>query len=705
MKQLTIDHQLPVGSFSDGLLSRLARRKWWFAAGFLLTASVVAGTFTAMQEMYRTSAALMVSGNEAVLRDGGSSAEAQRLGDPADVESQMLMLRSPRLARIILNDPAVVAALVADCEVAHRGTWLTSLLARAQPVPGCSPAEMDIQRMLRRLEAGFAIGPTGRSRVIDVAFTSTRPETSVVVANALVDTYLRDDKERKVDTHDNAINWLNSEIAHSGEELRRAELAVEAYRSEHGIIRGQQASISSERLSALGQQLAAAQATYAQSLSRTQSGLASETPEVLASRSVGDFKQQSAELGSRYAELRQRMGDNHPSVLAMAERKREIDHQLDGEMQRTRESLQRDVQSASARVAELRLQYDRLVQDVGRAGGAEAGIAIMVRDVEARREIYVEQLKKVNILQTERRLLTGDARLVNHAELPERPWFPKKLPFIAIGSVLATVVGAGVSMVRDQGDQTMRATTQTGAVAGIPIMGYVPQVRRPRGEFPCSMLSSPSPLQESIRALFSRFVLVPGKAPKTLLVTSADTNEGKTFLTLSLALFAVSTGRRVLVVEADLRRPTFRTALNLLEREGLSEYLRGDLTARDIVEDYQGLHMISAGKPSVDSTELLSKRQFDDLLRQAECHYDLVLVDSPPAMLLMDAHVMARRVDGIVFCASLGRSRPSRVVQAMQDLDGSGGHVLGLVVNGTRPSEAMGYDLPGSRLSYQPVQA
>ena len=704
MRTITLDHEVPPRVDGNGLLTRLARRKAWFAGGFLFTAAIVAAAFTAMPETYRTSAALMVSGSEAVLRDGSSSAEAQRLGDPADIESQMLMLRAPRLARAILEDPKVVAALIADCEETRRGTWMTQLIARAVPPLGCSPQEMDSQRMLRRLEAGFAIGPTGRSRVIDVAFVSTVPETAVTVANALVNAYLRDDKERKVDTHDNAINWLNSEIAHSGVELRQAELQVEAYRSEHGIVRGQQASISSERLSALGQQLAAAQATYAQALSRTQGGADADTPEVLASRSVADLKQQAAEIGTRYAEARQRMGDNYPAVRAIAVQKREIDRQMGSEMRRIRDSLQRDVQSASARVSELRSQYDRLVRDVGQTGGAEAGIAIMVRDVEARREIYVEQLKKVNVLQTERRLLTGDARLVNHAELPERPWFPKKLPFIAIGTVMATAMGTGLSMARDQRDKTLRNTSR-GSLAGVPIMGYVPQVRRPRGMFPHVMLGSASPLQEAIRALFGRFVLVPGNAPKTLMVCSADMKEGKTFLALSLALFAVSTGRRVLIIEADLRRPTFRTALNLRDREGLSEYLRGDVSVRQIVDDFHGLHMISSGKPAVDSTELLSKGRLDKLLQQAELEYDLVVIDSPPAMLLMDAHVMARRVDGIVFCASLGRSQPARIMQALRDLQGSGGEVLGLVVNGTRASEALEYDLPGARLSYLPARA
>lgn len=703
--QLTLDHHEPLDGHGFGLFSRLARRKMSFTVGFLATASLVAASFTAMQGSYRASASLMVASNEALLRSGSSSAEAQRLGDPADIESQMLMLRSPRLARVILDEPKVVQALVADCETTSSGTWFTRLMGRVISRSGCGPDEFDTRRMLSRLDGGFSIGPTGRSRVIEVSFVSPVPETSVIVANALIDTYLSDDKERKVDTHDNAINWLSSEIARSGEELRAAELQVEAYRSQHGIVRGQLASISSERLSALGQQLAAAQATYAQALSRTQSGAAADSSEVLASRTVGDLKQQSAELSARSAELRQRLGDNHPTVRAAIEQQREIDRRLGGETRRIRDSMQRDVQSAAARVEELRGEYGKLVSEVGQTGGAEAGIAIMVRDVEARREIYVEQLKKVNILQTERRLLTGDARLVNHAELPDRQWFPKKLPFVGIGGVLSLAIGCGLSLLRDQGDRTLRATSSLGALAGVPVMGYVPWVRRRSGGWQPKMLPrSASPLQEAIRAMFGRFVLVPGIAPKTIMISSADIGEGKTFLTLALALFAVSTGRRVLVIEADLRRPSFRSALRLPEGRGLSEHLRGTATVDEIIEDYEGLHIITAGTPAVDSTELLSKNRLDVLLRQAEFDYDLVLVDSPPAMLLMDAHVIARRVDGIVVCASLGRSRPFRVSQAMRDLEASGGHVFGLVVSGGRSGETLEYDLPGSRVSYLALQ-
>jgi capsular exopolysaccharide synthesis family protein len=697
-----------------GVLARLARRKIWFLLGFSFTAATVAAVFTALPRTYRASAAVMVASNQAVMLTGTSSADAQRMGDPADIESQMLMLRSPRLARVILDDPEVMSALVADCKASREGTWATRLIAQRIGASDCDELTANRQALLQRIADSFSIGPTGRSRVIEVSFVSSMPETSVILANALVTAYLRDDKERKVDTHDNAINWLNSEIDRSGQELRKAELAVETYRSQHGIVRGQQASIISERLSALSQQLGAAQAAAAQAISRlTQfSGGLGDAQEVLVSRTVSDLKQQSAQLGGRRAELRQRYGDDHPSVLAINNQQREVEQRLDQEIRRVGGSLQRDAEAAYARSAELKKQFAALMQEVGNTGGAEADIAIMVRDVEARREIYVEQLKKVNILQTERRLLTGDAGLVHYAELPERPWFPKKVPFIAVGLAVASVVGASVALLRDTGDRTLRATTNLPHLSGVPIVGFIPRVRQgrnPAGPFPG--LRKPSHLQESVRALFSRCVLVPGNVPRTLMVGSSDVGEGKTFLTLAMALFAATTGRRVLVIETDLRRPTFGKVLQLPSGVGLSEYLHDGMEdgrgmpMSSIVSHYHGLDIIAAGKPAMDSTELLSSSRLDSLLAGATAAYDLVILDSPPSLLLMDAQVLARRVDGILYCASFGRSRLDRILQGIRELSGAGGKVLGIVVGGGTGGERLGYAGPGmDNRSYLPAQ-
>ncbi len=710
--QLTLDHDAAAVGSGTSLLARLGRRKAWFLLGFALTAAAICTVFSALPRTYRASAALMVASNEAVLRSGTSTAEAQRLGDPADIESQMLMLRSPRLARMILQDPKVVDALIQDCQAARDGTWATRLMAQATKPSDCDSLQTDTQAGLQRLEGAFSISPTGRSRVIEVSVVSPVPETAVLVANALVDAYLHDDKERKVDTHDNAINWLTAEIDRSGRELRNAELDVETYRTDHGIVRGQNASISSERLSSLSQALAVAQAADAQAQARLAQfvGGGADAQEVLNSRTISDLKQLSSQLGIQLADMRQRYKDNYPGLINTIEQKRDVDRRLDQESRLVGVSLKRDAAASSARVAELRSQFDSLKREVGTAGGAEAGIAIMVRDVEARREIYVDQLKKVNALQTERRLLTGDARLVHYAELPDRPWFPKRLPFVAVGFVLSSACGAALGLLRDRGDHTLRSTANLPRVSGIPIAGYIPWVRARRGG-PARQVLTPSPLQEAVRALFGRCFLVSGDAPRTLMVGSSDVGEGKTFLTLAMAMFAATTGRRVLVIEADMRRPSFCTVLGLAECDGLSEFLsdtapiRGAGTVGQITVLHDGLHVITAGRPVVSSTELLSSGRFDALMSIARANYDLVVVDSPPTLLLMDAQVLARRMDGIVYCASYGRSQLDRVLVGIRALTGAGGRVLGMVVGGVRSGEVLDYGVVALPPPYRPSLA
>ena len=200
-----------------------------------------------------------------------------------------------------------------------------------------------------------------------------------------------------------------------------------------------------------------------------------------------------------------------------------------------------------------------------------------------------------------------------------------------------------------------------------------------------------------MRALFGRCFLVPGEAPRTLMVGSSDVGEGKTFLTLALAAFAATTGRRVLVIEADLRRPSICNVLDLPRGEGLSEFLRDTKPFRgadalaSIVTRHQGLHVIAAGAPVVSSTELLSSGRFDALMSVARANYDLVVVDSPPSLLLMDAQVLARRVDAIIYCASYGRSQLDRVMAGIRAVSGAGGRVLGMVVGGVRSGEMLDY--------------
>ena len=164
---------------------------------------------------------------------------------------------------------------------------------------------------------------------------------------------------------------------------------------------------------------------------------------------------------------------------------------------------------------------------------------------------------------------------------------------------------------------------------------------------------------------------------RTILVTSPGPGEGKSFTTLALAQYVASTGRRVLVVDCDLRQPTFEAALGLRAPFGLTDALRGTVSPREaaVTTELATLDQLSAGRPVADATELLARPQLPELLLWAQ-KYDLVLLDGPsnPA----DAAILAKHVDGVLCCAAWGRSSPADAAAAMAGIRAAGGHVLGI---------------------------
>ncbi len=676
---------------TGGLLLRLRRRIGLFAVVFFAVAALVAITFLVLPRSYRAVASIVVASTDGLIAPG-STAQAMRQGDPADVESQMTMLRSAELLGRVVDMPTVRAALVAGCEASRGGSLLALLQHRLHPGRPCEQLVAERAEALQMLDGAMAVMQVGRSRIIELSVTSPVPETAATIANAVVDTYLQDDRARKIDTRNAAIAWLNGEIARTGEELRRAEMSVVMQRRETGNVRGQLAGISAERLSNIAQQLTIAQGAQAEASSRLarfadrgEAPPGDETRESWINRAIADIHQQLATVVTQVAQFEERYGPRHPALVEARQQQRALERRLATEYRRVGATLEREAAAANARVAELRREYDRLVNDVGQTSSAEAGMATLLRDAEVRRAIFADLSKRLNDLETERRLLAGDARLVSHAEVPPRVFFPKATPFITFGLVVSLAIAGAAALLRDRADRRLRGISRLVSLAGMPVVGQIPRVERARALQADPLPNSQPPaLQEAVRALFGRCVLLPRRTPKMLLVASSEPGDGKTFLTLALARFAASTERRVLVIECDLRRPRFSGTLRMSGGAGLSEYLRGTSKLPDVITPAGAmgrLHVIRAGRPANDSLELLSGERMRELLRQARAQYDLVLLDSPPAQVLVDARLLAPLADGVIYCANWGHSRLDSVLEGLRDMQAAGGNVLGLAIN------------------------
>lgn len=371
-----------------------------------------------------------------------SAVISQKIGDPADLESQLLVIRSPRLLRLAMNAPGVLDAVMKECH-AGRGS-------------ACDTLGSDSAAFIDYVQSRYGIAAVGRSRVINISYQSSQPEVAQTLANALITTFLDDQRSAGSNSRELAASWLWKELAQLDVQLRDADAKIQAFRRNKGLARGSVAPISSERLTSISQQLAVAEAARANAAARLQeikadrSRGASDAPSVLSSRAVADLKQQLTVVSAQLASQSNVLGPLHPSLRALKREHDLVQQRLTAEVASIAVSAQKAFDANDTLVTSLHKQVDLVKAEVGSATSDEASIESMVRDTEIKRQQYADLYKRASELETERRVLIGSTRLVSLAELPNKPFFPKKIPFIAAGGTIGLLLAFTAAFFADR---------------------------------------------------------------------------------------------------------------------------------------------------------------------------------------------------------------------------------------------------------------
>lgn len=658
--------------------NRLWRQKRVFLAVFLTIVGAAVAALVLLPVRYMATASVIVAEQEPGVANP-SAAWAQKLGDPADLESQLLVIRSPRLMRQVMNAPGIVPAVVEECE---RGVLFGSA-AR------CQKLSTDPASFIEYVEGRFSVSSAGRSRVINVSYQSPLPDVAQRLANALTNAFLDDQRNEGANSREVATSWLWKELQDLDGQIRQADEKIQQFRRNKGLMRGATASITSERLTTIGQQLAAAEAARAESLARLKEIKAeqergpTDAPSVLQSRTIGDLKQQLTTVSAQLASANATLGPKHPAIVTLSHEQALIQQRLVDEMRTIAASAQKTFDTNDTLVNSLKKQMDAAKSDAGSATIDEASIESMVRDTDVKRQQYAELYKKASELETERRVIVGSTRLVSLAELPNKPFFPKKVPFLAAGLTLGLILGLAAALLADKifpapqggteaakpaGEDVAAAPASASATirsgrrragalgvrgslsalstaGGVPILARLPQLRRLQ---PASVVSAilqdhlpltvgealdlaegNSRFRQSLESLMQGLRIGEGEPGRRIAVTSAGPGEGRTLTTLALANHAAAMGCRVLAVECDLQRPVFARALSISAKTGLLDVLNGTVSARDAVHTSNPkLDVLTAGGVSSKAADQLAQKDLAQLLSVFRS-YDVVLIDTP----------------------------------------------------------------------------
>jgi polysaccharide biosynthesis transport protein len=311
-----------------------------------------------------------------------------------------------------------------------------------------------------------------------------------------------------------------------------------------------------------------------------------------------------------------------------------------------------------------------------------------------------ERLEQLTVLAS---LQTGNAELVQQAEPPTSPSSPDLLVNSALAAMAGLLLGVGLALLLDRFDRRLREPDEIGEILRRPVLGVIPASAAIPTEG-ANVEALPQAEFEAFRMIRAnlRYFGTAGEI-KSILITSAESGDGKTTVAWNLAAAAASAGGRVALVEADLRRPALRGRLGAKSRTGLSQILAGVVGLDDAVvavpigeptrrRGMRSVDVIVAGATPPNPTDLLESERMEELLKRLEIRYDAVFIDTPPATAVSDAIPLAARVDGVVVVSRLDRTDRHVLTRLAIQLDNINARTLGVVVNGlTKRSGSYGY--------------
>jgi capsular exopolysaccharide synthesis family protein len=533
-----------------------------------------------------------------------------------------------------------------------------------------------------------SVEPVRASRLVDVAFVSPDPMLAATSANTLAEEYEQQNLELRRQNMERSLEWLSQELARQKTIVEASERAMAEYREEQDALSLEdRQNIVIARLNQLNDAATRARTNRAQkeslfnrlkSLGPNATG--DSIPEILQNQYIQSFKTQLAELERRKALLSERYGDKHPEMLTINASIQDATRQLNIEIARAIEAIRHDYDSAlleERTLANALEEQKSIATDLDRKSVA---YTVLQRDAQSNRELYQTLLRREKELQVLANSRGNNVRLVERAAVPQAPFSPNLRRALMLGAIVAFLVAGGLVLGLDYLDDTIK-TPEDIARLGLPFLALIPAVRSSR-EWPT--LSGHNDFSEAIRSLRTSITFSTRQGGSIVLVTSAQPLEGKTTTACNLAIALAYGGAKVLLVDADMRRPGVHRGFGLENRCGLSELLSGQAQVTQAVQRVADpdLWILTAGSTPHNPSELLASGRMEALLGQVRNGpFDWVIVDTPPVLAVTDASILTQWVSGIAFVVGSEMTRRRLAERAIETLAAGRPRILGAVLN------------------------
>jgi len=660
----------------------------------------------------------------------------------AYIETQNRILKSENLARRVITQ----VGLAKLPEFTRRGgSWQIAQEKPATgPMRAefgiSSAADKTVpEEVLKNFEERLTVEPVKRSRLIEVTFESNDPNIAAQVVNTLTSAYIDANLEARWQAAQKASDWLSQQLLGMKAKLEKSEDELQKYGRGNGLLfleteKGTSENIVVQRLRELQQELTKAQADrYAkESLYRLlEERNYAELPGVFDNKLIQDLTARLADLQREQSRLSANFNPSYPRVKELQSQIDESKAMLETERARAAGGIANDYKAAVSHEEMLQKAFTEQERQANDIAGKSVQYNILKREADTNKQLYVGLLEKLKETGVSSSLKATNIRVVDPAYPPKKFARPRILLDLSITLIVGMCLGIAAAFLQEHLDNTLKSSEDIERFLQIPSLGAVPAMelsanpRRLHGfqtsaptldaekvngtnghngrngnngskngtrlapswnriEVQDSGGHQHGALAEAFHGLRTSVLLSTAKRPPaTLLVTSAQQGEGKTTVAANLAASLAQLGDSVLLIDADLRRPSLQKFFQISRSTGLVNYLTGDCDWRSLVWQAApiGVSVLFCGPVPPNPADLLSSEYMRSLIREAAKEYKFVVLDSPPLLNLSDSRILATLVDGVILVVGGGTTPRELVQRAYLSAVDAGSHVIGATIN------------------------
>ena len=672
-------------------LSVLYRYRWAGVTVFVLAAGWVMIDSYARTPMYRATAQVLIEDPNTDLATPTEIARSVSLADPVIyLETQLRIMRGRDLANRVAEQlqlervpefngqgvkPSAFAQVVANVKyyglLPYRLVTTGSLPGAAGPRPGGDATGYGAA-LLNRLSVEQVRG----SQLVDVRFDSADPAFAARAANAFAERYVEENLSLKVSAIEKSAEWLSGEVAKQERLVRDSELALAKYKETQdagALDSGQNIVVS--RLNAMSDNLVKArtdriqkEAMYRQieAAGKDAASLAA----VINSPSVSVLQTRLNEAQREMARVSERYGDKHPDYQNARTQLSNVERQLEAEIQKIVANSKAELDTAVTQERVMQQQVNEAKAAATALGRKGVDYAVLAREAESNRDIYNQLMTREKELRVVANSRANNVRVVDRASVPGSPYTPNHRQDWTYALLLGLGLGVAVAFGLDYLDDSVKTPDDITRRLKLKFLGLVPVVNGDRHP----LISGPVPhdfgeAYRSIRtALAAQF---PGHGPRLIAIASTQPLEGKTTTAVNIAMALAVGGQRVLLIDADMRRPSVHKALRMGNDRGLSQLLAGQARMREVVQRTHdpNLLCITAGRTPANPSELLASERMRALIAGLEAGpFDWILIDTPPVLAVTDAVILAPLVGAVTFVIGAEMTRMRLAERAVETL-------------------------------------